>query len=136
MENPIIDVAVAVIVDNDLVVVAERPAGSATEGFWEFPGGKREAGESLDGALKREVYEETGLRIEPLKLLEMKVIDSIGLPDRKLKLHFWLCETSNKEELSSKENQNCCWLPVKKLRDLKMLHSNADVVNWLVDSLE
>lgn len=136
MENPIIDVAVAVIVDNGLVVVAERPVGSATEGFWEFPGGKREAGESVDGALKREVFEETGLKIEPIELLETKIIDSIGLPGRKLKLHFWLCETFNKDELSSKENQNCCWWPVKKLRDLKMLHSNEDVVNLLVDSLK
>ncbi len=49
-------------------LLAQRPAGKAYAGYWEFPGGKVEPGESLDAAVKREIREELGievLRAEP-----------------------------------------------------------------------
>lgn len=59
-----IDVAVGILVkDNGDILLAERPAGKPYEGYWEFPGGKVEAGETIEEALKREFMEELGIAI-------------------------------------------------------------------------
>jgi 8-oxo-dGTP diphosphatase len=62
---PLINVAVAVIQREDgHVLMAERPYGKDAAGFWEFPGGKFESGESAEQAITRELYEELGIRLD------------------------------------------------------------------------
>jgi 8-oxo-dGTP diphosphatase len=59
-----IDVAVGVLFDvRGHVLLAQRPAGKAYAGWWEFPGGKIEAGESVGDALARELQEELGITV-------------------------------------------------------------------------
>jgi 8-oxo-dGTP diphosphatase len=66
--RPLTRVAVAIIERTNngeyQVLFAQRPAGKAYAGYWEFPGGKIEAGESVIDALIREIDEELGLRIQ------------------------------------------------------------------------
>ncbi len=63
---PITEVAAAVLTQPDgRVLLAQRPPGKAYAGYWEFPGGKVEAGESLEAALARELAEELGIAIAP-----------------------------------------------------------------------
>ena len=58
------DVAVGILLKpNGDVLLACRPEGKPYAGYWEFPGGKVEAGESVIDALKREFEEEIGVRI-------------------------------------------------------------------------
>ncbi|QQX83985.1 NUDIX domain-containing protein [Cupriavidus necator] len=58
------EVAVGVIVQPDgRFLLAQRPAGKPYEGYWEFPGGKLEPGESVEAALARELHEELGLDV-------------------------------------------------------------------------
>lgn len=60
----IIEVAAAVLTQQDgRVLLAQRPAGKPYAGYWEFPGGKVEPGESLDAALVRELHEELGIAV-------------------------------------------------------------------------
>ena len=60
-----VDVAVAILVRLDgRVLLARRPAGKVYAGYWEFPGGKVEPGESLREALAREIREELGIEVE------------------------------------------------------------------------
>jgi len=60
------DVAVGVLLRPDgAVLLADRPAGKPYAGYWEFPGGKIEAGESIEHALARELHEELGIDIGP-----------------------------------------------------------------------
>jgi 8-oxo-dGTP diphosphatase len=63
-ERKIVDVAVGVLIrpDGDFLLTS-RPPGKVYEGYWEFPGGKLEAGESVEEALRRELQEEIGLTI-------------------------------------------------------------------------
>lgn len=59
-----IDVAVGILVNSSGdVLLGQRPAGKPYAGYWEFPGGKVEAGESIEHALKREFVEELGVEI-------------------------------------------------------------------------
>ncbi|MEA3094996.1 MAG: 8-oxo-dGTP diphosphatase [Caballeronia sp.] len=58
------DVAVGVLVQPDgRYLLAQRPEGKPYEGYWEFPGGKLEAGESVEAALARELHEELGIDV-------------------------------------------------------------------------
>jgi len=70
--RPLTRVAVAIIerfVDGEYqVLFAQRPAGKAYAGYWEFPGGKIEAGESVIDALIREIDEELGVQIRSATL--------------------------------------------------------------------
>ena len=67
---PLVNVAVAVIQREDgYVLMAERPYGKESSGFWEFPGGKFELGESAEQALHREVFEEVGVEIDNIRYI-------------------------------------------------------------------
>ncbi len=62
--TPPIDVAVGILMKpNGDVLLGSRPEGKPYAGYWEFPGGKVEAGEAILDALKREFAEEIGVRI-------------------------------------------------------------------------
>ena len=61
-QTPVTEVAAAVLTEPDgRVLLAQRPAGKPYAGYWEFPGGKVEPGESLMAALARELHEELGI---------------------------------------------------------------------------
>ena len=63
--SQVIDVVAAVITDaRGRVLLARRTEGRDLAGLWEFPGGKREAGETPEVALVRELEEELGIRVE------------------------------------------------------------------------
>ncbi len=82
---PLINVAVAVIQRGDgHVLMAERPYGKESAGFWEFPGGKFESGESAEHAIARELYEELGIKS---KVAYPWIRYKYTYPDKHVKLH-------------------------------------------------
>jgi A/G-specific adenine glycosylase len=62
-DRPRLDVTAALIFQRDTVLITRRPPGARHGGRWEFPGGKREPGESLESCLVREIKEELDLEI-------------------------------------------------------------------------
>ena len=57
-KHTIIEVAAALVFRNEKILIARRPSGVHLAGLWEFPGGKREQGESFESCLQREIWEE------------------------------------------------------------------------------
>ena len=72
-EAPIVAVG-AVVMDHDSVLLVQR-GREPQKGAWTLPGGAVELGETLEQAVRREVLEETGLEVEPLRMIE--VLDGI-----------------------------------------------------------
>lgn len=82
-----IDVAVGVLIrDDGRFLLAQRPDGKPMAGYWEFPGGKVEPGESVFDALVREFDEELGLRIVAAHPWVRRVV---VYPHATVRLHFW-----------------------------------------------
>ncbi len=86
-----VDVAVGVLVERDAqgregrFLLTSRPEGKVYAGYWEFPGGKLEAGESVEQALRRELQEELGITIEAAHPWKELVMD---YPHARVRLHF------------------------------------------------
>ena len=68
----IVEVAAAVLLRETAhgteFLLAQRPPGKVYAGYWEFPGGKVEAGETLHQALVRELHEELGITVDQASL--------------------------------------------------------------------
>lgn len=62
-------VAIGIVFDGRCVLIARRPERVVLGGYWEFPGGKLEAGETPEAAVVREVLEELGVTVEPVRRL-------------------------------------------------------------------
>lgn len=71
------EVAVGILLRADgAMLLSTRPPGKPYAGYWEFPGGKLEAGETVEQALRRELEEELGVTIGPAEV--WKVTEQIG----------------------------------------------------------
>ncbi|WP_119355019.1 NUDIX domain-containing protein [Azohydromonas sediminis] len=81
-----VDVAVGVLLDADgRFLLTSRPAGKVYAGYWEFPGGKLEPGESVEQALRRELHEELGITIGTVQPWRQELVD---YPHALVRLHF------------------------------------------------
>jgi 8-oxo-dGTP diphosphatase len=106
-----VQVAVGVLVRGDgAFLLTSRPAGKPYAGYWEFPGGKLEAGENVRAALARELHEELGVQVLSAHAWHDEMVD---YPHALVHLHFWLVSVW-KGELRMLEGQTFSWqqLPV------------------------
>jgi mutator protein MutT len=69
MPTPHFHVAAGLIWKGGKLLIARRPEGSHLAGYWEFPGGKQEPGETLEACLEREIQEELGMEVKAVKHL-------------------------------------------------------------------
>ncbi len=91
--NPI-EVSAALILRGDRILITQRGAGSHLGGLWEFPGGKREPGETFEQCLARELREELGVEVKIGRLFEEITHDYV---EKTVHLKFFLCELSEGE---------------------------------------
>jgi len=89
-----IDVAVGLVFHQQKLLITQRPEGSHLAGLWEFPGGKRESGESFEECLVREIHEELAIEIELGQLFEEIIHD---YPEKTVRLKFFLCRLAKGE---------------------------------------
>jgi 8-oxo-dGTP diphosphatase len=110
-DRQLVQVAVGVLIRrDDSFLLTSRPEGKAYAGYWEFPGGKLEVGETIAQALKRELQEEIGITIEDCMSWKTEQID---YPHALVQLNF--CKVRRwSGELQMREAQLYAWqqLPV------------------------
>jgi 8-oxo-dGTP diphosphatase len=126
IDRAVVDVAVGVLVRADgAFLLTSRPAGKAYAGYWEFPGGKLEAGESVEQALRRELQEEIGITIAAAQPWKVELVD---YPHALVRLHF--CKVYEwSGDLQMREAQDFSWqqLPV---RVEPVLPGTIPVLDW------
>jgi 8-oxo-dGTP diphosphatase len=126
-ERAVVDVAVGVLLQADgRFLLTSRPEGKVYAGYWEFPGGKLEAGESVEQALRRELQEELGITIGAAQLWKTQMVD---YPHALVRLHF--CKVWDWQgDLQMREAQSHAWqlLPVLVT---PVLPGTIPVLSWL-----
>jgi 8-oxo-dGTP diphosphatase len=125
-DRKVVEVAVGVLIRaGGQFLLTSRPAGKVYEGYWEFPGGKIEAGETVEQALRRELQEEIGITIAAAQPWRIEMVD---YPHALVRLHF--CQVFEwTGELQMKEGQRFAWqgLPVQVQ---PVLPGTIPVLDW------
>lgn len=102
------------------------------KGGWEFPGGKVEAGETLEEALKREIREELDTEINVGELIDTVEYD---YPQFHLKMHcFWCTVTSG--ELHLKEHEAAKWLTKDTINSVEWLPADIGIIELIKEKLD
>ena len=126
IERTPVDVAVGVLIDRDgRFLLTSRPDGKVYAGYWEFPGGKLEAGETVEAALRRELHEELGITIVAAHPWKIELMD---YPHARVRLHF--CKVFDwRGEFEMRERQAMSWqtLPVGVV---PVLPGTVPVLEW------
>lgn len=119
-------VTAAVIEDHGRYFVTRRHRGVHLEGYWEFPGGKCEEGETLAQCLERELLEELGVHVT----IGAEVFTvTHQYPDRTVELHFLACTLHNAPVPLL--GQDMRWVPRDELRSLPFPPADDELIRQL-----
>lgn len=124
-----IEVVGAVLINEDRVFAAKRGAGKAMEGFWEFPGGKVEPGESHAQALARELNEELELDVTVGQFLVTATHDAGSTT---IELSTYLCDLTAGTPVL-KEHSEAWWIPAEELSSLTWAPADIPTVELLLE---
>ena len=124
-----VDVAVGILINaQNQFLLTSRPPGKVYEAYWEFPGGKLEAHETIEQALTRELEEELGLTIGDVQIWRQQLVD---YPHAVVRLNF--CKVRSWQgNLEMREGQEFAWqsLPVQVM---PVLPGTVPVLTWLAE---
>ena len=126
-----IEVVAAIIIKDGHIFATQRGYGEF-QGWWEFPGGKMEAGESPQEALRREINEELDADIQVNELLETVEWD---YPNFHLTMHCFICSLLS-ESLHLNEHEAATWLTHETLRSVKWLPADEILLDKIAEYLK
>ena len=112
------------------ILLVER-AKSPLKGYWSLPGGVLETGERLEEGIKREVLEETGLKVKPLKVIEIfeRIMrDEKGIPEYHYVLIDYLCRVTGGTLAPADDVSRAEWVPRALLGDYKITEGTLPVI--------
>ena len=126
MSEPPVIVSAAVVERNSQYLVTRRLRGTHLEGFWEFPGGKCEEGESHTQCLVREIREELGIDVTVGEKL-LAVVHEYR--ERTVELHFFRCAVHG--EPQPLLGQEIRWISRRELKMLDFPPADAELIEVL-----
>ena len=119
-----IEVVAAIIHDAEGRIFATQRGYGEWKDWWEFPGGKMEAGETPEEALRREIWEELETRIVVERFVETVEWD---YPSFHLTMHCYLCHVES-GHLELKEHEAAKWLNANELESVNWLPADRELV--------
>jgi 8-oxo-dGTP diphosphatase len=123
-------VAACALVDADArVLLAQRPAGRAMAGLWEFPGGKVEAGERPEQTVIRELREELGISVTEACLAPL-TFASHAYADFHLLMPLYVCRRWQ-GAVTAKEGQELAWVRPNRMREYDMPPADVPLISHL-----
>lgn len=127
----------AIIVDGDRVLLVQR-AKPPLEGYWSLPGGVLEVGETLKEAVSREVREETGLEVEPLRVVEIfeRIMrDAAGATEYHYVLIDYLCRVISGSLCAADDVSRAVWVPRQALAQYRITEGTLPVIEKAFEQL-
>nr|WP_210310161.1 (deoxy)nucleoside triphosphate pyrophosphohydrolase [Aurantimonas sp. DM33-3] len=126
-------VACALVDSDGRILIAERPAGKALAGLWEFPGGKLEPGETPEATLIRELREELGIETKAACLAPL-TFASHSYDDFHLLMPLYVCRRYEGIAMP-REGQRLKWVRPAQLRDYPMPPADEPLIPHLIELL-
>lgn len=121
-----VNVVAAIIINDGRVLATQRGYGEF-KGYWEFPGGKIEQGETAHQALKREIEEELEVEIDVKELFDIVEFD---YPDFHLFMQCFLCVMKQKV-FTLKEHSDAKWLSREYLGTVDWLPADRSLIEQI-----
>ena len=123
-----VEVVAAIVWRDGKILITRRLDHAHLAGLWEFPGGKVEAGESLEGALLREIREELGVEIATGP--EVFTIEH-DYPTKSVRLHFFNC-TVIRGEPQPLDVSDLRWIRPAQLGEFEFPPADAELIKRLI----
>lgn len=123
----LVHVAVGVVVADQQFFLTKRHKNAHQGGKWEFPGGKREAGETISQTLLRELKEEIGIEVLACQPL-LKIPHDYG--DKQVLLDVFLV-AQYRGEPTPQEGQQSAWFSLAQLQQIDFPEANQQIVETL-----
>jgi mutator protein MutT len=125
-----IDAAIAIVTRGGRILVCQRHDHDTFGGYWEFPGGKREAGETLQDCLARELMEELAIRAKPLA--QLTLIEH-NYPHTRVRLFPFVCELDDGVEPRAIECQAMEWIDPPAVKGFRFPPANDSLLDEVVE---
>ncbi|MDC3017534.1 NUDIX domain-containing protein [Paracoccaceae bacterium] len=122
-----IDVVAAVIMKNNLFLIANRSFEDNSQGIWEFPGGKVEENETFTSALIREIKEELSLNIKVGNKIATIDLNKIG---KNIYVHYYYAVTLS-GQISINVHSEFKWVPHTQLKNFTYIDGDRHILNYL-----
>ena len=132
MESPVIRVVGAIVERNGAVFAARRNADRSAGGLWEFPGGKVEAGESPEAALRRELQEELNVDVAVGPFVDRSLSDVGSV---RIELSCYASEFEGDDPVSSSDHDAMQWVPLTELSALQWAPGDVPLLDGLPERL-
>jgi 8-oxo-dGTP diphosphatase len=126
----LIEVAAGLVFRKGQLLITQRSPQAHCGGLWEFPGGKRESGESFEECLKRELREELGIEVHVQELIEALRHD---YPDKSVYLKFYRCQWVQNEP-QPLSCHDLAWVTCPELANYDFPAADARLLQKLRDS--